>query len=34
MLIAIATVGALVLVFDLLILLLHGRATRWMRRAA
>jgi ABC-type nitrate/sulfonate/bicarbonate transport system permease component len=34
MLIAIATVGALVLVFDLLILLLHGRVTRWMRRAA
>jgi ABC-type nitrate/sulfonate/bicarbonate transport system permease component len=34
MLIAIATVGALVLVFDLLLLLLHSRATRWMGRAA
>lgn len=32
MLIAIATVGALVLVFDLLVLLLHARATRWMAR--
>jgi ABC-type nitrate/sulfonate/bicarbonate transport system permease component len=34
MLIAVATVGALVLVFDMLALLLHARATRWMRRAA
>jgi len=34
MLIGIATVGALVLVFDLLLLLLHTRATRWMGRAA
>jgi ABC-type nitrate/sulfonate/bicarbonate transport system permease component len=34
MLIGIATVGALVLVFDLLLLLLHARATRWMGRAA
>ncbi len=34
MLIAIATVGALVLAFDLVALLLHARATRWMRRAA
>jgi len=34
MLIALATVGALVLIFDLLTLLLHARATRWMRRAA
>jgi ABC-type nitrate/sulfonate/bicarbonate transport system permease component len=34
MLIAIATVGALVLVFDLLVLLLHARVTRWMGRAA
>jgi ABC-type nitrate/sulfonate/bicarbonate transport system permease component len=34
MLIGIATVGALVLVFDLLALLLHARATRWMKRAA
>jgi ABC-type nitrate/sulfonate/bicarbonate transport system permease component len=34
MLIAIATVGALVLVFDLLALLLHARATRWMSRTA
>jgi ABC-type nitrate/sulfonate/bicarbonate transport system permease component len=33
MLIAIATVGVLVLAFDLLALLLHARATRWMRRA-
>ena len=33
MLFAIATVGALVLVFDLLALLFHARATRWMRRA-
>jgi len=33
MLIGIATVGALVLVFDLLALLLHARATRWMGRA-
>jgi ABC-type nitrate/sulfonate/bicarbonate transport system permease component len=34
MLIGIATVGELVLVFDLLALLLHARATRWMKRAA
>lgn len=34
MLIGIATVGVLVLVFDLLALLLHSRATRWMERAA
>ncbi len=34
MLIAIATVGALVLVFDTIALLLHNRATRWMRRTA
>lgn len=34
MLLAIATVGALVLVFDLLLLLLHARATRWIGRAA
>jgi ABC-type nitrate/sulfonate/bicarbonate transport system permease component len=34
MLIGIATVGALVLIFDLLLLLLHARATRWMGRAA
>jgi ABC-type nitrate/sulfonate/bicarbonate transport system permease component len=34
MLIGIATVGALVLVFDLVALLLHARATRWMKRAA
>jgi ABC-type nitrate/sulfonate/bicarbonate transport system permease component len=34
MLIAIAAVGALVLLFDGLALLLHARATRWMRRAA
>ncbi|HZR07994.1 MAG TPA: ABC transporter permease subunit [Myxococcales bacterium] len=34
MLIAIATVGALVLAFDLAALLLHARATRWMRRSA
>jgi ABC-type nitrate/sulfonate/bicarbonate transport system permease component len=34
MLIALATVGLLVLLFDLLALLLHARATRWMRRAA
>jgi ABC-type nitrate/sulfonate/bicarbonate transport system permease component len=34
MLITIATVGALVLVFDLLALLLHARVTRWMGRAA
>ena len=33
MLIAIATVGALVLIFDLVALALHARATRWMRRA-
>jgi sulfonate transport system permease protein len=34
MLIALATVGALVLVFDLSVLALHARATRWMRRTA
>ena len=34
MLIGIATVGALVLVFDLTALLLHARATRWMQRTA
>src|SRR5438067_12795761 len=34
MLIALATVGALVLAFDLLALLLHARATRWMGRTA
>jgi NitT/TauT family transport system permease protein len=34
MLIGVATVGALVLVFDLAALLLHARATRWMQRAA
>ena len=34
MLIAIATIGALVLGFDLLLLWFHGRATRWMRRTA
>jgi NitT/TauT family transport system permease protein len=33
MLIGIATVGALVLVFDVLTLALHARATRWMGRA-
>jgi ABC-type nitrate/sulfonate/bicarbonate transport system permease component len=33
MLIAIATIGTLVLAFDLLALLLHAHATRWMRRA-
>jgi len=32
MLIGLATVGALVLVFDLVALLLHARATRWMAR--
>ncbi len=32
MLIGIATVGALVLIFDLLALALHARATRWMSR--
>jgi ABC-type nitrate/sulfonate/bicarbonate transport system permease component len=34
MVIGIVTIGALVLVFDLLALSLHARATRWMRRAA
>jgi ABC-type nitrate/sulfonate/bicarbonate transport system permease component len=34
MLIALATVGLLVLVFDSLTLLLHRGATRWMKRAA
>jgi ABC-type nitrate/sulfonate/bicarbonate transport system permease component len=33
MLIGLATVGALVLVFDLLALLIHAWATRWMARA-
>jgi sulfonate transport system permease protein len=33
MLIGLATVGLLVLVFDLLTLLLYRRATRWMKRA-
>jgi len=34
MLVSIGTVGLLVLVSDLLALLLHARATRWMGRAA
>lgn len=34
MLIGVATVGLLVLLFDLAALLLHSRATRWMKRAA
>jgi len=34
MLIALATVGALVLVFDLIVLFVHARATRWMRRTS
>ncbi len=34
MMIGIATIGTLVLVFDLLALFLHARATRWMKRAA
>ena len=34
MLIGIATVGALVLVFDLAALLLHSRVTRWMERTS
>jgi len=34
MLIALATVGALVLGFDLIVLFAHARATRWMRRTA
>jgi ABC-type nitrate/sulfonate/bicarbonate transport system permease component len=34
MMIGLATVGALVLAFDLLLLLLHARTTRWMGRAA
>jgi NitT/TauT family transport system permease protein len=34
MLIALATVGALVLAFDLVLLWVHARATRWMRRTA
>ena len=34
MLIALATVGGLVLAFDLVLLLIQARATRWMRRAA
>lgn len=33
MMIAIASIGALVLLFDTAALLLHARATRWMRRA-
>jgi sulfonate transport system permease protein len=34
MLVAVGSIGALVLVFDAVALLLHARATRWMRRAA
>ena len=34
MLVGIATIGALVLLFDLLALAMHAKATRWMRRAA
>jgi ABC-type nitrate/sulfonate/bicarbonate transport system permease component len=34
MVIGIATIGALVLASDLLVLSLHARATRWMRRTA
>ena len=34
MLIGIATVGALVLAFDLVTLLIHTKATRWMKRTA
>lgn len=34
MVVGIATIGALVLAFDMLALLLHARATRWMGRAA
>ncbi len=34
MLIALATVGALVLAFDLIVLFVHARATRWMRRTS
>ena len=34
MLIALATLAALVLVFDFAVLLLHARATRWMKRTA
>jgi len=34
MVVGIATIGALVLSFDLLALSMHARATRWMRRAA
>ena len=34
MVVGIATIGALVLLFDLLALSMHARATRWMRRAA
>ena len=34
MLIALATVGALVLAFDLVLLAVHARATRWMKRTA
>jgi ABC-type nitrate/sulfonate/bicarbonate transport system permease component len=34
MVIGIATIGTLVLVFDLIALFVHARATRWMRRTA
>jgi ABC-type nitrate/sulfonate/bicarbonate transport system permease component len=34
MLLALASLAALVLVFDLAVLLLHARATRWMKRTA
>jgi sulfonate transport system permease protein len=34
MVVGIATIGALVLAFDLLALSMHARATRWMRRTA
>ena len=34
MVVGIATIGALVLAFDLLALWVHARATRWMRRTA
>lgn len=34
MVVGIATIGAMVLLFDLLALSVHARATRWMRRAA
>jgi hypothetical protein len=32
--VGIATIGALVLAFDLLALAVHAQATRWMRRTA